>query len=135
MTATQPTAEQVQAFMTADMDEPVGMVNLLKFKPLATYADNMPEAAKGLTGQQAYALYGRGVYEVLKRIGAKPLYSAPAQHFMIGDGDWDAAAIVWYPSRRVFLEMPQREDYQAIHYHRDAGLAHQQLIETTPGAQ
>jgi len=135
MAATQPTAAQVQAFLTADMDEPVGMVNLLKFKPLATYADDAPEAAKGLTGQQAYGLYGVGVYEVLKRIGAKPLYSAPAQRFMIGEGDWDAVAIVWYPSRRVFLEMPQREDYQAIHYHRDAGLAHQQLIETTPGAQ
>ena len=133
MRAIQPSAEQIQAFLSADMNEPVAMVNLLKFKPLATYEPGAPEHGKGLTGREAYGLYGAGVYKVLARIGAKPLFSAPVQRFMIGTGDWDAAALVWYPSRKVFLEMPQREDYQAIHYHREAGLAHQDLIETTPG--
>ncbi len=133
MTATQPSPEQIQAFLTADMSEPVCMVNLLKFKDKANYAEGAPEYGRGLTGQEAYGLYGIGVYKVLAKIGAKPLFSAPVQRFMIGAGDWDAAALVWYPSRKVFLEMPQREDYQAIHYHREAGLAHQDLIETTPG--
>ena len=134
MPAIQPTAEQIQAFLNDEMSEPVAMVNLLKFKPLATYEEGTPEAGKGLSGREAYGLYGEGVFKVLARIGAKPLFSAPVQRFMIGAGDWDAAAVVWYPSRKVFLEMPQREDYQAIHYHREAGLAHQDLIETTPGA-
>ncbi len=133
MTAIQPSPEQIQAFLTADMSEPVCMVNLLKFKDKASYGEDTPEHGKGLTGQEAYGLYGIGVYKVLAKIGAKPLFSAPVQRFMIGAGDWDAAALVWYPSRQTFLEMPQREDYQAIHYHRDAGLAHQDLIETTPG--
>lgn len=133
MLATQPSPEQMQAFMTADMGEPVCMVNLLKFKAKATYSEDAPEAGKQLTGQEAYGLYGIGVFKVLEKIGAKPLFSAPVQRFMIGDGDWDMAAMVWYPSRTVFLEMPQRQDYQAIHYHRDAGLSHQVLIETTPG--
>ena len=133
MTAIQPTPDQIQAFLSADMSEPVCMVNLLKFKDKATYKDNAPEYGKGLSGQEAYQLYGIGVFKVLTTIGAKPIYSAPAHRFMIGDGDWDAVALAWYPSRQVFLEMPQRDDYQAIHYHREAGLAHQDLIETTPG--
>ena len=133
MTATQPTPDQIQAFLTADMDAAVCMVNLLKFKPKATYASDAAEASENLTGQEAYARYGAGVQKVLAKIGAKGQYAGPVTRFMIGEGDWDMVALVWYPSRKIFLEMPQRADYQAIHYHRDAGLAHQHLIETTPG--
>ena len=39
-------------------------------------------------------------------------------------------AIVRYPSRQAFLDMTVSEAYQAIHHHREAGLAHQDLIET-----
>ncbi|MEM9938612.1 MAG: DUF1330 domain-containing protein [Pseudomonadota bacterium] len=133
MTAIHPTHEQLEALLKSDLNEPVCMVNLLKFKDKATYATDTPEASKGMTGAEAYGLYGIGVFKVLERIGAKPLFSAPVQRFVIGQGDWDMAAMVWYPSRKVFIEMPERDDYQAIHYHRDAGLAHQDLIETTPG--
>ena len=135
MNATQPSPDQIKAFLAADMAEPVAMLNVLKFKPKATYESDASEAELNLTGQEAYTRYGKGVFEVLKRIGAKPLFSAPANRFMIGAGDWDAAAIVWYPSRQSFIDMPQREDYRAIHYHREAGLDHQLLIETTPGPQ
>ncbi|WP_340692377.1 hypothetical protein [Hyphomonas sp.] len=134
MPALQPSPDQIAAFLTADMSEPVCMVNLLKFRERADYAAGSPEAAEGLSGQTAYARYGAGVSKVFQKIGAKPVYFAPVQRFMIGTGDWDAVALAWYPSRKVFLEMPQREDYQLIHYHREAGLLHQDLIETTPGA-
>ena len=134
MTATQPTSEQAAAMAAGDMDQPVAMVNLLKFKDKATYADDAAEAAENLTGGEAYARYGAGVFKVLSKIGAKSIFFGPAAGYVIGDGeDWDSVAIVWYPSRKAFLEMPQREDYQAIHYHRAAGLEHQQLITTTPG--
>jgi uncharacterized protein (DUF1330 family) len=134
MPATQPSPEQIAAFLKADMSEPVCMVNLLKFREQAAYDSGTPEAAKKLTGREAYARYGAAVSKVFEKIGAKPVYFAPVQRFMIGDGDWDSVALAWYPSRKAFLEMPQRDDYRAIHYHRDAGLLHQDLIETTPGA-
>ena len=134
MKSTHPTAEQLEAIASADMDQPVAMVNLLKFKDKATYEDSAPEAAENLSGFEAYARYGIGVYKVLESIGAKPLFNAPTSRYVIGDGEaWDAVAVVWYPSRKAFLEMTSSEDYQAIHYHREAGLEHQQLIETTPG--
>lgn len=133
MPASQPTPDQITAFLSADMSEPVCMVNLLKFRDKAAYAADAAEAKENLTGQEAYARYGAGVQKVFEKIGAKPIYMAPAHRFMIGEGDWDAVALAWYPSRQTFLDMPQREDYQAIHYHREAGLLHQDLIETTPG--
>lgn len=133
MTAIQPTQAQLSAFAASDMSTPVCMVNLLKFKDTATYAPGTPEASENLSGQEAYGRYAIAVYRILDRIGAKPLFSAPAKQFMIGNGDWDRVALVWYPSRQAFLDMSSSAEYRAIHYHRAAGLAHQDLIETLPG--
>ena len=133
MKTTQATQEQMNAFMSADMSEPVCLVNLLKYKPLAAYESGAPEAGNGSTGEQAYERYWNGCIDVFQAIGAKPILFAPATRFMIGDGDWDAVALVWYPSRKTCLEISLREDYQAIYYHRKAALSHQDLIETTPG--
>lgn len=131
MPTTQPTPEQAQAFMARTTDTPVAMVNLLKFKEKATYAADTPEAAENLTGQEAYARYGDAVAKLLADIGAKALFAGPAHGMLIGDGDWDMVAIVEYPNRALMLSMGTSEAYQKIHYHRDAGLAHQLLIDTT----
>lgn len=133
MKTTQATKDQLNSFMSADMAEPVCLVNLLKFKPLATYDFDAPEAGSGLTGEQAFLRYWNGCNDVFEKIGAKPLLFAPATRSMIGAGDWDKVALVWYPSRRTCLEISMRQDYQAIFYHRKAGLEYLDLIETTPG--
>ena len=39
-----------------------------------------------------------------------------------------------YPNRQAMIEMMQSAEYQAIHHHRDAGLAGQLNIETTDAA-
>ena len=72
---------------------------------------------------------GVGVFE---RIGAKFTFSALAMRNLLGEGDWDMVLLAWYPSRKAVLDMGQREDYQAVFYHREAGLDFQDLIETTP---
>ena len=134
MTASQPTKEQIEELLKADQTVPVAMVNLLKFKDKATYAEGTPEASENLTGAEAYARYGAGVVKVLANIGAKSIFFGPVEGYVIGGGEeWDSVAIVIYPTRTAFLNMTQSEAYQAIHYHRDAGLEHQQLIATNPG--
>jgi uncharacterized protein (DUF1330 family) len=44
---------------------------------------------------------------------------------------WDQVAIAKYPSRQAMVDMMMSEEYNAIHAHRDAGLAGQLNIETT----
>lgn len=132
MPALNPTREQFSQF-AKDLDSPVCMINLLKFRDRANYPENMPEAKEELTGVQAYMKYSESVQLILKEIGAKLVFSAPVAGFVIGEGDWDVAALVWYPSRRTFLDMTQRSDYQMAHHHREAGLLHQDLIATSPG--
>lgn len=131
MTAITPSPEQAQAFMGREQDQPICMVNLLKFKDKATYDTDRPEAAENLTGREAYMRYGAAVGGVLTDIGATPIFAGSINGMMIGEGDWDMIAIVAYPNRATMMQMGTSEAYQAIHYHREAGLAHQLLIDTS----
>jgi len=105
-----PTPEQFQEFMALP-DGPIVMVNLLKFKPDG--------------GAEEYAKYAQKVRPILQNLGARFLFSGSAKVCLIGTGDWDMVALVEYPDRMALVEMSRSEEYQAIHHHREAGLAGQ----------
>ncbi len=128
-----PTDEQIKGFLEPGAEGPIYMLNLLKFKEKAEYADGRQT---DLTGAEAYALYGAGVVKCLLKVGGKPMFSANVERLMLGEVEqlWDTVAIAMYPSRQAMLDMMQDKDYQVIAEHRAAGLAGQLNIETT-GAQ
>jgi uncharacterized protein (DUF1330 family) len=116
-----PNEEQMKGFFEPGSQGPIYMLNLLKFKEKAEYADGRET---DLSGAEAYALYGAEVSKILIKLG--------------GGGEveelWDRVAIAMYPNRQAMIEMMQSAEYQAIHHHRDAGLAGQLNIETTDAA-
>ena len=129
----QPTGDQVRAFRDRQTGEPISMLNLLKFKEKAVYADGRPT---DLTGAQAYQLYTQAFNEIMGPQGARTIYSGETRGVLIGEGDdlWDAVAIIEYPSTQVMLDMLRNEDYQQrAQQHRAAGLEGQLLIECGPG--
>jgi uncharacterized protein (DUF1330 family) len=124
-----PSAEQAKTFFGGEDDGRMCMVNLLKFKDKATYADGSePE----LSGREAYLRYGAGVQACIAAVGGKSRFSGRVTDLMIGEVEelWDMVAIVEYPSRAAMLQMLQSAEYQAITKHRDAGLAGQLNIRT-----
>ena len=128
----QPTGDQVRAFRDRKTGEPIAMLNLLKFRDKAVYADGRPS---DLTGEQAYRLYGQAFKEIMGPRGVKVLYSGEVKGLLIGDGDdlWDAVAVIQYPSTDVMLAMLRDESYQRAQQHRAAGLEGQLLIECGKG--
>lgn len=128
----QPTGDQVRAFRDRKTGEPIAMLNLLKFRDKAHYADGRPTE---LTGEQAYRLYGQAFKEIMGPKGVKVLYSGAVKGLLIGDGDdlWDAVAVIRYPSTDVMLAMLRDETYQRAQEHRAAGLEGQLLIECGMG--
>lgn len=128
----QPTGDQVRAFRDRATGEPISMLNLLKFRARAEYEDGR---ASDLTGRQAYQLYAEGFCRVMGPHGVKILYSGEARGFLIGEGEgeWDAVALIQYPSTQVMLDMFRNEDYQQVQAHRAAGLIGQLLVECGPG--
>lgn len=127
-----PSPEQMAQFFGAEEDGPLVMVNLLKFKDHAEYADGRQT---DLTGAQAYALYGAAIGDCLRAVGATPHFSGKVTGLLLGEveDNWDAVALVEYPSLEAFRTMIASPAYQAIHIHRDAGLAGQLNIRTKPG--
>ncbi len=124
----QPTGDQVRAFRDRQTGDPIAMLNLLKFREKAVYEDGRPS---GLSGREAYGLYGKAFKEIMSPRGVTILYSGDVRGALIGMGDdlWDAVAIIQYPSTRIMLDMLRNEEYQMAQQHRAAGLEGQLLIE------
>ena len=124
-----PSPEQAKAFFGADEDGPMCMVNLLKFREKAEYADGSePE----LSGRDAFLRYGAGVQACIAAVGGRARFSGFVTDLMLGEVEelWDMVAIAEYPSRAAMMQMVQSPEYQAITKHRDAGLAGQLNIRT-----
>ena len=124
-----PNTEQIKGFFEPGADGAIYMLNLLKFKKKAEYADGRKTK---LTGAEAYALYGAEVSKILINLGGGGMFNAKVERLMLGEVEelWDTVAIAMYPSRQAMIDMMQSREYQAIHHHRDAGLAGQLNIET-----
>ena len=122
-----PTAEQIKNLINCAPEGKLYMLNLLKFKDKAEYADGRETT---LTGADAYALYGQGVTKLIAELGGRLVWNGQPNTLVIGEDElaWDAVAIVEYPSIEAFQKMTASPDYDAVHVHREAGLAHQLLI-------
>lgn len=129
-----PNEVQMKGFFEPGPEGPIYMVNLLKFKVKAEYADGRET---NLSGRDAYQLYGRAVSELLKAFGGEAIFAADVERLMLGEVEelWDEIAIAMYPSRKAMLEMMQSEEMQKIGVHRAAGLAGQLNIETVGVAE
>ena len=121
MSATlEATPEQIAALAVRPADEPVLMVNLLKFKAYG--------------GLESYLRYAQEVTPHLQRVGATVRYAGTAPGVVIGDGEqpwWDAILVVEYPTPQAFLDMVTTPEYTKVHEHRAAGLERGDLIATS----
>ena len=86
-----PSEAQMQGFLEQGHDEPIYMLNLLKFKERAEYEDGRDS---DLTGEQAYGIYGQAVADLLVKVGGAPVFSASVERLMLGEVEdlWDSAA-------------------------------------------
>ena len=127
--ALMPNDQQMTDFLEEGKDQPIYMVNLLKFKDKATYPD---KRETDLTGEEAYAIYGQEVRKHLEKVGAKPIFSGKVSRLMLGEVEdlWDVVAIATYPNRKAMLDMLSDPEYIKSAQHRVAGLEGQLNIET-----
>ena len=124
-----PNEQQIKEFTEGDIDTPIYMVNLLKFKEKAEYED---KRNTDLSGEEAYAIYGMEVIEHLKKVGGETIFSGVVSRLMLGEVEelWDWIAIAKYPNRKAMLKMITDPSYLESEKHRSAGLEGQLNIET-----
>jgi len=124
-----PESKQAAAFFGSPEDGPFVMVNLLKFKANAEYADG---SDANLTGRQAYDRYADGVSKLVEGLGGSFKFSGEVTSILLGEVEelWDLIAMVEYPSYAEFMAMIMSPEMAAIDHHRSAGLAGQLNIRT-----
>ena len=114
--AVNPSAESIAALRARPDDDPIIMVNLLKY------------AEPG--GRERYARYGAVAGREIAARGGRVIYSGNS---VAGD-DWDGVALVYYPRRAAWLDMQDNAAYQAAIADRTAGLSARLLYAFTRGA-
>jgi hypothetical protein len=102
--------------VTEQDDAPFFMLNLMKYREWADYADDRPR----ITGRAADDLYAP--VEILADLGAEIVLFGDVVGQPRGDESWDRVAIVRYPTVRSFIDMQDRPDFIAKHVHKDAGM-------------
>ncbi len=124
-----PNEKQMAEFLEEGHDEPIFMVNLLKFKEKAEYPD---KRETDLSGKEAYDIYGKEVQGHLEKVGGKAIFGGDVSRLMLGEVEelWDQVAIAMYPNRKAMHQMIMDPDYIKSAQHRVAGLAGQLNIET-----
>ena len=123
-----PERDQFDAFKNLPRDEPIMMLNLLRFREKAAYEDG-----RDTTGAEAYAAYGKESGPVFRRVGGEIIWRGNPEVTVIGPADehWDMIFIARYPTASAFLEMVTDPDYRVAVKHRQAAVEDSRLIRTT----
>ena len=113
-----PTKETFALFRENDRDGPIHMLNLVRLREKAAYADG-----RDVSGADAYAAYGRESEPVFNRLGGRIVWQGKFELMLIGpeQGHWDHCFIAEYPSVSAFVEMIRDPVYRAAMEHRQAG--------------
>jgi hypothetical protein len=107
-------------------DLSVWMVNLMRYKEVASYDDGRP-ARSGIEADDEYA-----PIEVLKRLGADLCYVGMVEEQIAGDPVWHRVAVVRYPSRAAFVAMQDRPDFKEKYVHKEAGMEFTIIVASLP---
>jgi len=120
-----PTKETFGTFRANDRPGPIQMLNLVRFRDKAAYADG-----RDATGAEAYAAYGRDSHPIFERLGGRIVWRGSFELTLIGPGDetWDECFIAEYPSVAAFVDMIRDPAYREAVKHRQAAVRDSRLI-------
>jgi len=106
-------------------DEPVTMINILKFKKQTGRGEE--------SGKEAYNRYSLNVLPLLKKVGAELIWAGKVNQTIIGDytDQPHRILIVRYPNLQAFINMATSEAYQKIKGDREIALEYGGLMAST----
>ena len=125
MTFIDPTKETFAEFRANDRPGPIDMLNLVRLRERAAYADG-----REATGEEAYASYGRESGPVFQRLGGRIVWRGAFELMLIGPAQerWDHCFIARYPNVAAFVEMIRDPVYREAVKHRQAAVEDSRLV-------
>ena len=111
-----------------DRDAPVVMLNLMKFRARALDGNG--------SGWDAYRRYSAHTVKLLKPRGASIVWAGDVRGVALGalaEGDWDYAALVWYPRPAAFADMMTSAEYAVGNVERENGTERHLILAMREG--
>jgi uncharacterized protein (DUF1330 family) len=129
-----PSRANFDVFKGLPRDEPIHMLNLLRYRDQAIYPDEHEHAGKGWSGRRAYEEYGATSGPIFRRVGGTLMWRGAFQTMVTGPDDeqWDDGFVAHYPTAAAFLEMIKDPAYQRAVINRTAALADSRLVRFSP---
>lgn len=127
MESVNPTPEQLQKVLAdTPKDQPVVMLNLLRFRDRANYQDESTERS----GREAYKVYMEEAAACVREVGAEVIWSGHSVGSLIAppEESWDQVVLVRYPSIDAFMAMIESEEYRGVVKHRTAAVKDSRLV-------
>ncbi len=126
-----PTQEAGREFFSRNIQGPVVMLNLMRFRKIADYSD-VPHLSPSspISGEAAYRLYMDHTLPFLTKSGGEVLFYGSGGKYLIGPNDerWDAAMLVRQASLAAFLAFASDQGYLLGVGHRTAALEDSRLL-------
>lgn len=131
-----PSPANFAVFKALPRDEPIHMLNLLRYRELAEYPEGHEHHGKGWSGRRAYQEYGKTSGPIFRRVGGSIVWRGAFQAMVTGPEDmrWDDGFVAQYPNSAAFFEMIKDPDYQLAVVNRTAALVDSRLIRFNPAA-
>ena len=118
--------EQWKLLNDTDPNVPIVMLNLIRFRETALDG----YGCDAMTGQEAYAEYGRRLRALAADFPGSPFWVGNAGRVYIGpeDESWDMVLCVRYESVTIFRDMLASDTYQQAATARTAAVADSRLV-------
>ncbi|HLT13150.1 MAG TPA: DUF1330 domain-containing protein [Marinobacter sp.] len=132
MATVDPSQEELKKVLQeTPKDQPVVMLNLLRFRDRAEYKD----ASEECSGRDAYKRYMKEAAECVTAVGAEVVWSGRSVGSLIAppEESWDQVLLVRYPSINAFLAMIESPEYKGVVKHRTAALEDSRLVANVEG--
>ena len=131
-----PSRANFEAFKALPRDEPIHMLNLLRYRERAEYPAGHEHADKGWSGRRAYEEYGKTSGPIFRRVGGRIVWRGAFQCIVTGPEElrWDDGFVAEYPNSAAFFEMIKDADYQQAVVNRTAALEDSRLVRFAPEA-
>lgn len=131
-----PSRANFDAFKALPRNTPINMLNLIRYRDRAHYPAGHSHEHRGLTGEQAYAEYGRTSEPIFARVGGKTIWRGKFETMVTGPSgigeQWDLGFIAFYPNAAAFLAMITDADYKQAVIHRQAAVLTSRLVRFAP---
>lgn len=130
-----PSPANFKAFKDLPRDQPIHMLNLLRFRDQADYPDGHEHHGNGWSGKRAYEEYGKTSGPIFRRVGGTIVWRGTFQTMVTGPDakQWHDGFVAQYSHAGAFFEMITDPDYQRAVVNRTAALIDSRLMRFEPG--